>query len=906
LLNLSAPTGRMETTTRERLSPFPRLTLAKGASISYNERGVLPQEVVVNMPRPKEADPSAPTMTHPTEPEPTAGVTPGPVTLPPPFSYAPIAVPPWPVGYVFLDDFEVEAVLGQGGMGVVYRVRQCSTSQPLAVKRARFSDADGRRRFLAELQLWLDLPAHPHLAPCRFYRTVAEEVVIFTDLAEGGSLAGWIEQRRLPGVHDILNVAVQVAWGLHALHEAGMVHQDVKPANVLLSADGTARVTDFGLARARARLLPPPLDEVEGSILVSSAALTPAYCSPEQQLRRPVSRRTDIWSWGVLVLEMFVGRVPCCEQGGPSAAHVLARHRQGGLPLEPIEPMPAAVAEVLDLCFQVEPSRRWATLADAADLLLDIYQQYTGAAYPRPAPALRDRGDAELVAARPAGWSGRWEPPRKWLAIAYEAAGRDPTEVEADLPPPASTRKAQAVADLAVYVEARGLLERLIAEGRTDLERRRVGLLVQQALVHVSVSDWTQALDLFDRAIASWQRLVYQERKHELTPALVRTLLYRAEAMRSMGDHTGAIALCDRVVQLWQKLDNRRARRDLRDDLAAAYLEKGLSLRSVGKVRQGVQWFGRAIEIWQELAEEQEREGPANDLARACLCKASSLSGLGLGDEALELCDRAIAIRRRLVQREGRREMRGDLARAYMHKANVLRSRDDSGASPLYDQACSLLEHCVHEEGRDDLAHELAQAYLARAAVERHQGEPLEAARACARAAGIWEGLVEREGRHELTHDLARAYLHQAHALRLAGEHGPAVELCDRAIGLWDRLVHSQGRIHMTNDLARSYSAKAAALRGLGKFDQALQLIDQAIELRRQLLTQTGRDDLPGDLARDRSHRGEILLALGRQDEGRAELAEAAAVLAGLVAQAPRSDLRGALNRARRLLQEPI
>src|SRR5271165_1189908 len=76
---------------------FPRPTLAKVPPISYNEGGVLPREVAVHMPMRKQADPSAPTMTHPTEPEPTAGVTPGPITLPPPSSYAPIAVPPWPV-----------------------------------------------------------------------------------------------------------------------------------------------------------------------------------------------------------------------------------------------------------------------------------------------------------------------------------------------------------------------------------------------------------------------------------------------------------------------------------------------------------------------------------------------------------------------------------------------------------------------------------------------------------------------------------------------------------------------------------------------------------------------------------------------------------------------------------------
>jgi tetratricopeptide (TPR) repeat protein len=809
------------------------------------------------------------------------------------------AGPVWPAGFALLDDFQVEGVLGQGGMGVVYRVRQLSTGRPLAVKRARLGHIDSRRRFLAELQLWMDLPEHPHLAPCRFFRTVDDEVVIFTDLAAGGSLLDWIVRGQLTRAADILDVAIQVARGLHALHERGLVHQDVKPANVLMTAEGVSQVTDFGLARARARLLQTAPEEGQ-SVLVTSGAMTPAYCSPEQEQHRPVSRRTDIWSWGVLVLEMFAGRVPCCESGGARAPQVLARYLDG--PARAIERMPAGVAEVLDLCFHADPAGRWSSLGEVEELLAEAYRDLTGHVYPRP--AIPPATDHELLpAGRLACWSGRWEPPRKWLTLAYQAAGRDPTEVEAVLPPPASSRKAQAVADLAVYEEARLLLEQLLAAGQADLEPRLAALLVQKALVHVSVSDWTEALVLFDQAIASWQRLVYQGRRHELTPALLRTLLRKADALRSRGEHAQAAGLCDRVVSTWQRLDNRRARRELRDDLAAAYLEKGLALRSVGKARQALVLFGRAIELWQELVDQDEPEGPANDLAQACLCRASVLSGLGQADEALALCDRAIQIRRRLVQRQGRRDLRGDLARAYLHKANVMRNREEGSASlPLYEQAIALLQRCVHEEGRDDLAQELARAYLARSGAERSHGDPRHAARLAAQAAAIWESLVHHEGRREMTQDLARAYQQQAHALRKVGELDRALELCDRAVELWERLVRVEGRGELSNDLARGYAARASTLRQKGQYESALEQIERAMDLRRQLLAQTGRDDIPGDLARDRVVRAEVLLDMGRAEEGKEELATAVQLLEDLLTQAPRADLRGVLNRARRRL----
>jgi len=135
----------------------------------------------------------------------------------------------WSVGQGILDDYVVERELGAGGMGKVYLLRSRSTGQPFAVKRAFLRNEDSRRNFLAELRTWIDLPEHPHLVACRFFRTVGDEVVIFAEFVEGGSLADWIRDRRLKGLEHIPDVAIQFAWGLHAAHELGLVHQDVKP-----------------------------------------------------------------------------------------------------------------------------------------------------------------------------------------------------------------------------------------------------------------------------------------------------------------------------------------------------------------------------------------------------------------------------------------------------------------------------------------------------------------------------------------------------------------------------------------------------------------------------------------------------------------------------------------------------
>lgn len=103
----------------------------------------------------------------------------------------------WRPGETILGDFEIQRVLGQGGMGKVYLVRSGQTGTPFAVKRAPSSDADGRQSLLRELQTWTDLPEHPHVTACRFFRTHGDEIVIFAEYVGGGTLADWIRTRRL-------------------------------------------------------------------------------------------------------------------------------------------------------------------------------------------------------------------------------------------------------------------------------------------------------------------------------------------------------------------------------------------------------------------------------------------------------------------------------------------------------------------------------------------------------------------------------------------------------------------------------------------------------------------------------------------------------------------------------------
>ncbi|QFG22304.1 WD40 repeat domain-containing serine/threonine protein kinase [Actinomadura sp. WMMB 499] len=310
--------------------------------------------------------------------------------------------PHWRTGDVIDGRYRVEGLLGRGGMGTVHRVRHLDWGVDLAMKSARPELLDGgagEKRFIDEARLWVGLGLHPNVCTCHYVRTVDGLPLVFAEYLPGGSLAARIADRGLyagEGALDrILDVAVQTAWGLEHAHRSGLVHQDVKPANVLLDGDGTVKLTDFGLARA---FTAPPAGTAgaardrgataETSVLLTTGGMTPAYASPEQAAGRPVGRRSDVFAFAVAVLEMFTGGVTWLV--GPAAGEALAAHRPGpGLP-----DLPAEVADLLARCLWTDPAGRPRSIGDVADALAGIRGRLTGGS--RPAPREVDLRAGEL------------------------------------------------------------------------------------------------------------------------------------------------------------------------------------------------------------------------------------------------------------------------------------------------------------------------------------------------------------------------------------------------------------------------------------------------------------------------------------------------------------------------------
>ena len=287
----------------------------------------------------------------------------------------------WPA----VPGYQIEAELGKGGMGVVYKARHTRLDRTVALKMIRGgTDADPAEltRFQTEARAVARLQ-HPHIV--QIFEVGEHEGLPFFSLefCAGGSLAGKLKGN-LPSPREAARVLEQIARGMQTAHEQGIIHRDLKPANVLLTQDGTPRVADFGLARK--------LDE-EGQTVTGAVMGTPSYMAPEQTtgLSQLVEPAADVYALGAILYECLTGRPPF---KGVSAWETIKQV----LTADPVPPrqlnasVPRELETICLKCLEKAPGRRYASAAALAE-------------------DLRAGGTGEPIHARPVG---RVERALKW------------------------------------------------------------------------------------------------------------------------------------------------------------------------------------------------------------------------------------------------------------------------------------------------------------------------------------------------------------------------------------------------------------------------------------------------------------------------------------------------------------
>jgi len=215
-----------------------------------------------------------------------------------------------------IGSYEIVAPIGAGGMGEVFRARDTRLNRDVAIKvlPAAFAhDKERVARFRREAQVVASLN-HPNIAAIYGLEESNGVIGLALELVEGEDLAQRLTRGAIP-IDEAVEIARQIAEGLEAAHERGIVHRDLKPANVKITPDGTVKILDFGLAKAYED--DPSSSDVS---LANSPTMarpmtnagmilgTAAYMSPEQARGKPVDKRSDIWSFGVVLFEMLTAR----------------------------------------------------------------------------------------------------------------------------------------------------------------------------------------------------------------------------------------------------------------------------------------------------------------------------------------------------------------------------------------------------------------------------------------------------------------------------------------------------------------------------------------------------------------------------------------------------------------------
>ena len=266
-----------------------------------------------------------------------------------------------------LGPYEINRIVGSGGMGHVYRATDTRLQRTVAIKVLRntlSSDPEFRGRFDREARVIASL-THPHI--CALYDVSSEHEVDFLVLEylEGETLAARLSRGALP-LESALRHGVEIAEALATAHRSGIVHRDLKPGNVILTKSG-AKLLDFGLAKPIA----PAIRSTGASAITRDVTAegtilgTVQYMSPEQLEGRTADARTDIFAFGAVVYEMVAGRK--AFEGGSPASVIGAILKDEPRPLDESQPLtPPLLDHIVRRCLAKDPDERWQSAADLA------------------------------------------------------------------------------------------------------------------------------------------------------------------------------------------------------------------------------------------------------------------------------------------------------------------------------------------------------------------------------------------------------------------------------------------------------------------------------------------------------------------------------------------------------------
>jgi serine/threonine protein kinase len=813
-----------------------------------------------------------------------------------------------PLADGLLGDYRIVREIGRGGMGIVYEAEQRSQRRRVALKVLPFAAAlDPRQlqRFKNEAQA-ASLLQHPHIVPV--LDVGCEHGVYFyvMPLIDGRNLAALIDTLRQqtsgPGAKEtrpgdagtdqpatplqplgapaqsvppspcrlvtlspchrdffrtVANLGLQAAEALEQAHQVGILHRDVKPANLLVNDQGHLWVTDFGLARF----------ENEASLTLTGDLLgTLRYMSPEQALGRRgvVDQRSDVYSLGLTLYELLTLQPAF---GGRDREELLRRIAQD----EPTAPrrlnpaIPRDLETIVRKAGAKDPAERYLAAAELADDLRRFLDNQRIQAQP---PSLVDRA-------------------RRWVRRHQDVV-------------------ACGVAILGVVLVALAVSTFLIARQRDEARRRerQARLAVDEMYTEVAQRWWSQQpyMEPVQREFLLKALRFYEEFAAEGgTDPVVR--LEAARAARRVGDIQHRLGETTRAAAAYQQARARleRLQADIpglagcREELAQVHNNLGNLLRDTGHLPEAVEAYHQArtlfaAQVAEDAATAERREG----LAGSCNNLGMALHALGCPQEAEEVYRQALDAFTDLARSFPQvPRYQHDLASTQTNLANLLR---DTGrpqeAQVAYEQALAGWQELRTESpGTPVFAQAQAAGYSGLGILLTARGSARAAEHAQRRALALRERLVQD---YPSVPAYRQAVAASRHSLgRLLAGSGRTQE----ARALYDQAVIGRRQLRdefpaaspHRQELADSLQGRGQLLVGLGQLGQAEKDLNEALELRQALAAESPQVPEPRwDLARSQQARGDLLWQRGSVREAEQAFREALALEEKLVAESPR------------------
>ncbi|HTO09998.1 MAG TPA: tetratricopeptide repeat protein [Candidatus Binatia bacterium] len=669
------------------------------------------------------------------------------------------------VGDVVGQDYEIRAVLGRGGFGVVYLAYSRVTRELYALKTFLdefLADAGAREMFRREAQVWIDLERHPYLVRAYFVDELGGRLHIATeyvapDAAGLNTLQAYLE-RRPPDLPQALRWAVQFCHGIEYAYSRGLAsHRDIKPANVLITRDRLVKISDFGLASVFGR----------GRGEAGRAMGTPTHMPPEQWTDAArCDARSDVYAFGVLLYQLAAGgRLPFLaavpRDGSPAEGRrfwteMRALHTSGAP-----RPLMSPLWPLIARCLEKEPARRYQSFRELRADLERLLERLAGERIAAPEPTqlegweLSNKGHSLAELGRPEEALACFEQALALAPSVYQIwnntantlntlgrhdealAALERAQALAPRYPGAWTNKGLALSGLGRHDEALAAHDAAL-----ELDRRDATLWNNKGVCLESMGRVEEALRCFDAAVEADPRnerawfnkansLVGRRRYADALPILARTLEVDpmlAEAWEVQGVCLGALGRGEEGLASIERALS------IKPDKGATWANKSNLLNDLGQAAEALAAAERSLAL-------EAGHAPAwNNKGRA-------LTGLGRFAESLAAFERAI-------------ELWPGFATAWSNKgASLARLRRGEEALACFERALAIEPtHELALDNRDIIKRLLAQERAA-------AGGGLTPAALCERAAG----LLERDPRGALAAYEQALALDPEHALAWLG-----------------------------------------------------------------------------------------------------------------------------------------